>query len=401
MKFLGKVIIATIISLSTVFGARAQADSLFRSGRGISPFRSAVLIRSLANDSVLLSINDTLPLVPASILKCVTTASLMSKAGVDDRFETRIWLTGKVTDRTLNGNLVVEGSGDPTVNSRHITNDEDILAEIADALVARGIDSIRGKIIVKEDAWSGPSHPATWAAADLPHYYGTGSYGFNFEDNAVGDRAVNDPAERFRTRLAALLASKGVKIGGETLDPWWRSQLVTHRSVPMDEVMRSCMLRSDNQYAEALLRQYALLSGDKGNTEAGAEREMQLWRRRGAPMQGVEIFDGSGLSRRNRVTAAFMEKVLRDMSKDPYYASFFPIAGEEGTLKKYLRDTPLKGYVALKTGSMRGIQCYAGYKLDEDYNPTHTVVVMLNDMTSRTDAREALKKVLLEVFNQK
>lgn len=398
MKFSGRILLSAALTLTSITGAFAQVDSLFRNGRGISPVRSAVLVRSLKIDSVLLRVNDSVPLVPASILKCITTASLMNRVSVDDRYETKVYLTGMVSDSTLNGNVVVEGVGDPTVDSRHVKNAAEICSEIADGLRARGIDSIRGRIIVRQELWSGPAQPPTWAAADLAHYYGTGSYGFNFEDNASGDRSVADPAARFISRLTTTLRAKDIKIGGEELDPWWKSLLLTHQSPPMDEVMRSCMVRSDNQYAEALLRTFAVKNGDKGNTEQGARKEMQLWQRKGAPMQGVEIFDGSGLSRRNRVTAVFMESVLRTMSDNPYYASFFPIAGEEGTLKKYLKDTPLKGYIALKTGSMNGIQCYAGYKLDEDYNPTHTIVVMLNDMKSRTEARETLKKVLLELF---
>ncbi len=49
---------------------------------------------------------------------------------------------------------------------------------------------------------------------------------------------------------------------------------------------------------------------------------------------------------------------------------------------------------------MKGIQCYAGYKLDDNYAPTHIIVVMMNEMTNRTAAREGLKKALLTVFEQ-
>lgn len=52
----------------------------------------------------------------------------------------------------------------------------------------------------------------------------------------------------------------------------------------------------------------------------------------------------------------------------------------------------------MKTGSMKGIQCYAGYKLDEDYAPTHVIVVMLNEMPNRSAAREAVARMLLDTF---
>ena len=160
------------------------------------------------------------------------------------------------------------------------------------------------------------------------------------------------------------------------------------------------MMRSDNQYAEAMLRTLAVIQGKPGSTGDGAKTNTDLWTANKAPMSGVHIEDGSGLSRQNRVTAAFMTHVLKTMWHDPYYVSFFPLAGQEGTLKSFLKDTPLEGYLAMKTGSMNGIQCYAGYKLNDDYEPTHTVVVIMNQMPNRTAARKAVSDLLLEVFEK-
>ena len=144
------------------------------------------------------------------------------------------------------------------------------------------------------------------------------------------------------------------------------------------------------------------LVGDKygktGTVEEGARQETEFWKHRDASMQGVRIVDGSGLSRSNRVTARFMGDVLGRMARNPYYASFFPLAGAEGTLKKFLADTELAEWVAMKTGSMKGIQCYAGYKLDEDYAPTHVVVVIMNEMSDRAAARAQVEKLLLATF---
>ncbi|MDE6143644.1 MAG: hypothetical protein K2F94_06180, partial [Muribaculaceae bacterium] len=49
---------------------------------------------------------------------------------------------------------------------------------------------------------------------------------------------------------------------------------------------------------------------------------------------------------------------------------------------------------------MKGIQCYAGYKLDENYVPTHVVVIIMNDITgSRDKAKKAAEKMLLDIFD--
>ena len=49
-----------------------------------------------------------------------------------------------------------------------------------------------------------------------------------------------------------------------------------------------------------------------------------------------------------------MTGMLGVMGDNATYASFFPLAGQEGTLKSFLAETPLDSYIAMKTGSMKG-----------------------------------------------
>lgn len=392
-------IILLFLIVGAVSSAFADNADDFLKGKGITGDRSAMLVVSLDGGEELLSVNSRLPLIPASIMKCVTTQSLLNVVNPEYRFSTRVFITGKVKDGVLNGNLLVEGSGDPSLNSRHVADIGDICVEIGDRLLKRGVKEIKGRIIVDESVWDGPSYPPSWASGDLPHAYGTASHGLNFEDNASGSRSVKNPAAVFEGRMRAALKLRGITLSETTVNDECFEQLLDHRSVPIDEIMRSCMMRSDNQYAEALFRTFAVENGRKGSLEEAAGQETRLWKKDKAPMQGVNIVDGSGLSRQNRVTADFMAHVLRQGSSDPYYASFFPLAGQEGTLKRFLSGTPLEGYVALKTGSMNGIQCYAGYKLDDDYVPTHIIVVILNEMGDRASARKVVENILLDLFS--
>lgn len=158
-------------------------------------------------------------------------------------------------------------------------------------------------------------------------------------------------------------------------------------------------MRSDNLYAESLLRTYGSGKAGDGSTAAAVAREARKWRQRELPMQDVTIVDGSGLSRSNRVTANFMSALLGEMSDSDSYVSLFPLAGKEGTLRNFLKDTPLDSYIALKTGSMSGIQCYAGYLLDDNFAPTHSVVVIANALPAGRGAfREALSSLLQNIF---
>lgn len=387
--------------LCVVLGApylMADAVETFSSARGISAPNSSVMVIDLSTGQSLAEYNADKPLIPASIMKCVTVATLLDRMDIDDCFETPVYITGHLRDGVLEGNVIVEGSGDPSLNSRHEPPSADIVGEIARALKGEGVSTIKGRVIVDENVFEGPAYPSSWMSADLSQAYGTGSHGLNFEDNASGSRSVSNPAAVFDSRLKSRLRGQGIEILGEELRDRDRRLLLTHRSAAVDEIMRSCMMRSDNMFAESLLRTYAVKSGRPGSTATGAELERKFWKRKKAPMEGIEIIDGSGLSRQNRITARFMADVLSHKSEDPYYASFFPLAGQEGTLRRFMAGTSLEGYVAMKTGSMKGIQCYAGYKLDDDYVPTHVIVVMMNEMPNRGAAREAVKRMLLDIF---
>lgn len=391
-----------LLLVMAIAGLSAWAGPVeeFASARGITPGSSAVMITDLRSGETVVSYHPDLSLIPASIMKSVTVAGLLSQSGPDKKYLTDVMITGPAVNGVLGGDLVVKGSGDPSLNSRYVTGSEDFVKEIVKALQDRGIKRIKGKIQIDESIWSGPATCPTWGMGDLAQSYGTGQHGLNFEDNASGKRSVTNPAAVFMSRLKSALSTGGIVVENGEVSEGQSKLLLSHESVPYDEIMRSCMMRSDNQYAEAMLRTLAVSQGKTGSTAEGAKTNTELWTKSRAPMTGVHIEDGSGLSRQNRVTASFMTHVLKRMWRDPYYVSFFPLAGQEGTLRSFLKDTPLDSYIAMKTGSMNGIQCYAGYKLNDDYEPTHTVVVILNQMPDRAEARKAVSKLLLQVFDK-
>lgn len=389
------------LSLAAFALSPQEAVDRFVKESGVAAGSLAVKITDLSDGNVIASHNSTKPLVPASIMKSVTTAALIDKAGAGWKYETRVFTDGPVDMGILRGNIVVEGASDPSLGTTHEPGSTDIFQEIADALRAQGIHRIEGDILIDESRFAGPSRPDSWQKGDFSQAYGTGSHALNYRDNASGSNSVENPSAIFVSRLISTLSSAGISVGRGNVGHGHTKLLTTHRSETLDEIMRSCMMRSDNLFAEAMLRTFGKLSGGDGSTADAAEREKALWKREKMPLEGVNIIDGSGLSRSNRVTADFMTAVLSSKSDDAVYASFFPLAGQEGTLRKFLVDTPLDSYIAMKTGSMKGIQCYAGYMLDDDYVPTHSVVIIMNDITkSRDTAKKAAERMLLEIFSR-
>ncbi|MCH5224121.1 MAG: D-alanyl-D-alanine carboxypeptidase [Muribaculaceae bacterium] len=379
------------------YGNEAIAE--FLRTNGVPANSVAVKIIDLSNGKVIGSHNEESPLIPASIMKSVTTAALLGKSGPDWKYQTRVYIDGPNDLGYLRGNIIVTGACDPTVNSGKLPYSPDLVVEICKALESLLIDRVEGSIIIDDSEFAGPPRPASWTAADTKRDYGTGSHAFNYSDNTSGSSSVMNPSSVFLKELKKEMEARGIELENKELISGRKIQILNHNSAPIDEIMRSCMMRSDNMFAEAMLRTYGKFEGGDGSTEDAAKREYQLWKSKKMPLEGVVIIDGSGLSRQNKVTANFMAEMLKSMSKNPYYASFFPLAGQEGTLKKFLKDTELDSYIAMKTGSMTGIQCYAGYKFDDNYSPTHVIVIIMNDIPGdRQKAVNAAQKMLLTVF---
>lgn len=390
---------------STLVFAASPIDRFLKS-KSISSAASAVLIQDLNTGEVLASHNTGHPLLPASIMKTVTIAGLLSEKGPDERFHTMVYADGPVEGNTIEGDLLIVGGGDPTLGADCDPESADIAEEIIATLRHKGIEIINGDIRIDTSLYEGPACPPSWAAADLHEAYGTGSHALNFRRNASGSRAVRNPESVFLSYLASRLRGAGISVKGgvrtgtENLTDKEATLLLDHVSDTYAEVMRSCMMRSDNLFAENLLRAFGLARGREGSTSASADEMLSYWKNEGIPTKGVTLIDGSGLSRANRVTADFINGILRRMGDNEEYASFMPLAGQEGTLSKFLKDTPLDAYVAMKTGSMNGIQCYAGYKLDEEFAPTHSIVIIMNEIGPRAAARKAAENLLLDIFGE-
>ena len=111
----------------------------------------------------------------------------------------------------------------------------------------------------------------------------------------------------------------------------------------------------------------------------------------------MTIKDGSGLSRTDAVSPKFMVEVLKMMSGNTDFIDIFPRAGVNGTLKNTFKGSKIEGLAALKSGSMGGVRCYAGYLLDENENPAYAISIMVNNY--KCPLREIHKAI--EIFLEK
>ncbi len=140
--------------------------------------------------------------------------------------------------------------------------------------------------------------------------------------------------------------------------------LHTHSSMPLSDIITYTNFRSDNMYAEHIFR----LIGTKGVKTSSRKNASDVinnyWRSRVAGMQYNKIVDGSGLSPIDRLSAESLVDLLAYMTNSRYKETFLnslPQAGVEGTVRSFLRDTPLQGKAHIKSGTTSHIKSYAGY----------------------------------------
>ncbi|HEU0014511.1 MAG TPA: D-alanyl-D-alanine carboxypeptidase/D-alanyl-D-alanine-endopeptidase [Longimicrobium sp.] len=126
--------------------------------------------------------------IPASNLKLVVAAAAAHHLDPEFRYRTTLHATGPVRGGALQGDLVVRGSGDPTISGRYFDGRTAVLEGLADSLRARGIRRITGGIVADESAWDAEYVRGDWEAYDLRWWYAAPVGALGFNDNAVDFR---------------------------------------------------------------------------------------------------------------------------------------------------------------------------------------------------------------------
>lgn len=293
---------------------------------------------------LLADVNGTRPRVPASNQKLISTAIALDRLGPDYRLGTRLW-------RQPDGSLRITGEGDPDLDLAQLRR----FAKLA-------LGSGNGRILLVEEPqqrwW-----PQGWEWADRYEAYGAPITRLALTSNAL-DMAVPNPPSRLQRLLSQEIKRQGgsaaitlVSAAGAAGDG--AELLHEERSIGMHGLLSLANTDSHNFTAEVLLRQ-----GTGSWDLPQARQRAMLWlSAQGLPMAGVNVVDGSGLDRGNRVTSRLLAALLLRMAQHPYahqYTASMAIAGQRGTLRSLWRGTELEGHFRGKTGTIRGVRSISG-----------------------------------------
>lgn len=148
----------------------------------------SVVVQSLRTGDRLYARNPRTLLVPASALKIVTAATVAAAVGWDYAFTTTVATTGTVDGGVLTGDLVIAGSGDPSTEGE---GGVDLVQPILEALRARGITRIAGRVVGDDRAVEEARPGQAWSWDDLGTTTGTLAGALNAAENVA--RVVVSP----------------------------------------------------------------------------------------------------------------------------------------------------------------------------------------------------------------
>lgn len=394
--------------------------------------------------------------IPASSLKPVTSGFLWLEKGSGYQWATTVGYRGYLDgEGILAGDLIIRPTGDPSLGSVYADNELGRLLEsITDSLKSKNIFSIKGGIFVDVSAFSDNPVPGSWSREDAGNYYGGGYFALNVLDNAYtlcfekreqegqqpvisrcvprvdirwqlqlltgpagsGDQAyifggpetrkksiygtipagegefcikgaMPDPPRFFLDTLARHLSRAGISsnfFGAMPLaDSDKMIELYTHRSPTLLQLLPVTLQKSLNLYTDAFL--FAMAGTEANTWERAADKLAERIAMAAGEGEAPVLHDGSGMSPANGISsrqlAAALQYFHEKMPDHQVYLTCFPKDGERT--------------IWLKSGSMSGVQAYAGY-IKKRNGSTIAFSVMVNQISE--DESRSIREGLLRMI---
>lgn len=438
---------------------------------GLGSATVAVSVRAVRTGRAVSRIRSTRPMIPASNAKLLTVAAAWERLGPDWHWQTRVVQQGTLAGGVLSGDLLVAGTGDPTISARFGGGRAAAtLEQWATALWNRGLRRVTGNLLLDDSAFDGQHFHPDWPANQASRWYSaeiaaltlndacvdlrlapggtrpriladpaTGYVHFDNDAHMTANRRnhqysfwraagantiriwgkvwskgesvpfsvpVHDPTLYFGQVLREALGRRGIALGGTVrrATPSERSQagtlLVRHRA-PLWLAAGVCLKRSQNLYAEHFCKTLGRQVRGIGSWHAGCAAVAQvLEAAAGVPAGAIALRDGSGYSRKSRVTADAIAKVLVHMGRRADAARFrtsLAIPGEAGTLDDRLTRQPYRSHVWAKTGYLTKVSALSGYARGRD-GTLYAFSVLVNDLPHSARPAKRLQEAVARIL---
>jgi D-alanyl-D-alanine carboxypeptidase/D-alanyl-D-alanine-endopeptidase (penicillin-binding protein 4) len=347
---------ALAVAAGLLLAPAAQADPTIDgllSHRLVNPrlgHHVALLVVDLGSGAVLSDHGSGEPMLPASNMKIVTAVNALAALGAQTRFTTTVHAGATPTE------VILEGGGDPLLSSTEV---KDLATATAANLAASVPAGTPITVHIDDDMFSGPDRAPGWPGGYIP------SVVSSVHALALAYDYSRDPSAHAAAAFVADLTKDGYPATlGTPADGTAAPVIAQSPGHTVDQDVHVMLRVSENNVAEVLHRQVARALGlpaDWAGSQQAAEQELTSL---GIDPAGTALKDGSGLSRDDRVTPAFLVNVLKLAESDPtrfgtmFDGDALPVAGKSGTLdSRYGRFVTkharcAQGAVQAKTGTL-------------------------------------------------
>ncbi|MBE9177752.1 D-alanyl-D-alanine carboxypeptidase/D-alanyl-D-alanine-endopeptidase [Oculatella sp. LEGE 06141] len=397
--------------------------------------------------------------IPASTVKLLTTAAVLTRLGASFQIRTSIYAVDQPSGLTV---LHLLGRGDPSITDLE-------LQHLARQLRDRGITHI-DRLILDHRYFRGDAIHPNWEWEDVQAGYGAPVTSLIVNENAIGFRlvpqavgqplrlvwddptaaldwrvdnqsitveppssewvemsrggtqpvlrvfgqlqtgsepdsvsvAVPNPIHHFAQHVRRALVAVGIDVAQIQLeaetDQIPSREVAAIDSPPLATVLVDANQDSNNLYAEALLRQLGTATADSSTLNASLMTLEDTLTTLGVDAASYALVDGSGLSRHNLVSPEAVVQTLQVMSDSPnaaIYRDSLAIAGISGTLRNRFVDTPVQGNLHGKTGAMSGVAALSGYLQPTHYSPLVFSILVNQFEQPVREVRQAIDEMVL------
>ncbi len=297
--------------------------------------------------------------VPASVLKLISTTAALHFVGPDKTYTTSIYSTNEANTYLIKGTL------DPWLTS-NLTQSKKNGQKFLPSLVAKANQENKKKITI---------------------FY-SGLY-----EKDISNLNTNLKAKKIRATFKKVESSEATALA--------KDEIAKLTSLPTSEMVKFTILWSDNTLADRLGKAAARKLGYETDSKGLTQTFKQAMDELGVDATGMKAFDGSGLSKSNRISANTIVKLLGKIRNNPTYESIYdglPVGGITGTLqKRFLETAPhAVGHVHAKTGWVNRSVTMAGYVDDGETEYAFAILAdgITPTFTSRNRARAAMDRLL-------
>lgn len=140
---------------------------------------------SLKTGEVLYSLNKDKLFLPGSIVKLFTTSTALMLLGDDYNYKTEVYTDGKIKGNILNGNLIVKGSGDPTLSSESSETQLPVFSIWTDRLKQKKIVKIEGNIIGDDNIFNEVYFGKGWLMDYEINWYAPPTGALSYNNNSI------------------------------------------------------------------------------------------------------------------------------------------------------------------------------------------------------------------------